>query len=38
MKTPPLALAILLAACGTPSADIAPLPDDFAFVSIQLQG
>jgi hypothetical protein len=31
-------LPLFLAACLAPGVDIAPLPSDFAFVEIQLQG
>jgi uncharacterized lipoprotein YajG len=33
-----LAALALLTACAAPSADIAPLPTDFAVVQIQLEG
>lgn len=40
MKRPTTTLLPLLAfaACLAPGADITPLPGDFAFVEIQLQG
>jgi hypothetical protein len=38
MKRFPLALLILLGACGTPGKDISPESGDFAFIEVKLKG
>jgi hypothetical protein len=38
MKRLPLALLLLLGACGTPGKDIAPEAGDFAFLEVKLKG
>ena len=38
MKRLPLALLMLLGACGTPGVDLTPDPGDFAFLEVKLRG
>lgn len=38
MKRLPLALLLVLAACGTPGPEVAPEASDFAFLEVKLKG
>jgi hypothetical protein len=38
MKRLPLALFLVLAACGTPGREVAPEAGDFAFLEVKLKG
>ena len=38
MRRLPLTLVLLLGACGTPGAELAPMPGDFAFLEVKLKG
>jgi hypothetical protein len=38
MKRVSAALLLVLAACGTPGAEVVPQPGDFAFLEVKLKG
>jgi hypothetical protein len=38
MRKLPVAVLLLLAACGTPGGEVAPIAGDFAFLEVRLKG